>query len=113
MPHVVLVADYAEAVLGLVDAVGPGRATTYGDVAEVLRDAGWGGGPRTVGAVMARHGGAVAWWRVVRADGAMPLCDPAEALARHRCEGTALTRGGRIDLRLARADLPVARCPRR
>jgi len=102
---------YADAVLDLVDHVPPGRATTYGDIAEVLRDAGWGGGPRTVGAVMARHGAVVTWWRVVRADGGLPLCDPVAALARHRSEGTALTRSGRVDLGAARAVLPAGPAP--
>ena len=40
---------------------------TYGDVAEWLEE----GGPRQVGRVMALYGGAVPWWRVVRADGAL------------------------------------------
>lgn len=95
---------YEDAVLDLVDAVPPGRATTYGDVASALRDAGWGGGPRAVGAVMSRHGGAVAWWRVVRADGGLPLCDVPSARARHRAEGTPMV-GERVDLGRARARL--------
>ena len=100
---------YDSAVLDVVDGVPAGCATTYGDVAAVLRDAGWGGGPRTVGAVMARHGSAVAWWRVVRADGGFPRCDTRGALARLLAEGTPL-RGWpdapRVDLHRARADLP-------
>ncbi|MGF1663497.1 MAG: MGMT family protein [Kineosporiaceae bacterium] len=103
---------YDEAVLDVVDEVPAGRATTYGDVAAVLREAGWGGGPRTVGAVMARHGAAVAWWRVVRADGGFPACDEREALARLLAEGTPL-RGWpdapRVDLARARVDLARAR----
>ena len=105
---------YDEAVIEVVAAVPPGRATTYGDVAAVLRDSGWGGGPRTVGSVMARHGGAVAWWRVVRADGGLPVSDPDEALARHREEGTPLVGppgAFRVDLRRARAPLPAAPAP--
>lgn len=102
---------YAEAALELVELVPPGHATTYGDVAEALRDAGWGGGPRSVGAVMARYGSGVPWWRVVRADGGLPPCDPAAALQRHRAEGTPLTPGGRVDLSRARAALAVAQPP--
>jgi alkylated DNA nucleotide flippase Atl1 len=105
---------YDEAVLDVVDEVPAGWATTYGDVAAVLRQAGWGGGPRTVGAVMARHGAAVPWWRVVRADGGLPVCDRSEALARLLAEGTPL-RGWpdapRVDLGRARADLPEAPPP--
>jgi alkylated DNA nucleotide flippase Atl1 len=99
---------YDEAVLEVVLTVPPGTATTYGDVAAVMRDSGWGGGPRTVGSVMARHGGAVAWWRVVRADGGLPVSGPQEALARHLAEGTPLTGppdARRVDLRRARAVL--------
>src|SRR4051794_36962480 len=55
---------FAALVLDVVDRVPPGQVTTYGDVAEYLGQ----GGPRQVGAVLAEHGGAVAWWRVVRAD---------------------------------------------
>ncbi len=56
---------YLEQVLALVEAVPRGTVTTYGDLAEMVGR----GGPRQVGAVLARHGAAVAWWRVVRADG--------------------------------------------
>lgn len=105
---------YDEAVLEVVDGVPAGHATTYGDVATVLREAGWGGGPRTVGAVMARHGAVVAWWRVVRADGGFPVCDEHEALARLLAEGTPLRgwpEAPRVDLGRARADLPEAPPP--
>lgn len=105
---------YDEAVIEVVAAVARGRATTYGDVASVLRDCGWGGGPRTVGSVLRRHGAAVAWWRVVRADGGLPVCDPGEALARHLAEGTPLTGppdARRVDLRRARAVLPSVPAP--
>lgn len=105
-----LLPPYDEAVLEVVDTVPAGRATTYGDVAEVLRAAGWGGGPRTVGAVMSRHGSAVAWWRVVRADGGLPLGDHGEASRRLGREGTPM-RGRRVDLRRARADLGWAPSP--
>ncbi|MGJ7441934.1 MGMT family protein [Aquipuribacter sp. MA13-6] len=91
--------EYAEAVLDVVDQVPPGSVTTYGRIARVLSDAGLGGGPRSVGAVMASHGGAVAWWRVLPADGSPPVCDPAAASARWREEGTPLRAGGRrVDL---------------
>jgi alkylated DNA nucleotide flippase Atl1 len=94
---------YAEAVLDVVDQVPPGSVTTYGRVAAVLAEAGLGGGPRSVGAVMSAHGGAVAWWRVLPADGSAPVCDPDGALARWREEGTPLRPGGRARVDLARA----------
>ncbi|HEY1133659.1 MAG TPA: MGMT family protein [Nocardioides sp.] len=59
--------DYTEQVLRVVEAVPPGRVTTYGAIADLL-----GGGPRRVAAVMSRDGDAVCWWRCVRADGSLP-----------------------------------------
>lgn len=109
---------YDEAVLDVVDTVPSGRVTTYGDVALVLASVSLGGGPRTVGRTMSRYGGAVAWWRVLRADGSAPVCDPEGAFARWREEGTPLLvcapgaarrtpRGltPRVDLARARAEV--------
>lgn len=91
---------FAEAVLDLVERIPPGRAMAYGDVAAAL---GRGGGARAVGTVMARYGGGVPWHRVLRADGSPPVGHEAEALRRHRREGTPLTASGtRIDLAVAR-----------
>jgi alkylated DNA nucleotide flippase Atl1 len=50
---------------------------------------------------MARFGSDVPWHRVVRAGGGLPLGHEAEALRRHRLEGTPL-RGDRVDMRSAR-----------
>ncbi|MGN6301618.1 MAG: MGMT family protein [Angustibacter sp.] len=91
--------DYAARVLDVVDQVPAGQVVTYGDVAEYLGD----GGPRQVGAVMSRHGSAVAWWRVLRADGSPPPGLEREALAQYRAEGTPLRPSGqRVDLARAR-----------
>lgn len=91
--------DYAARVLDVVDQVPAGQVVTYGDVAEYLGD----GGPRQVGAVMSRHGNAVAWWRVLRADGSPPPGLEREALAQYRAEGTPLRPSGqRVDLARAR-----------
>ncbi len=93
--------ELAAAVLEVVDLVPPGRVATYGDVAEYLGR----GGPRQVGQVLARYGGAVAWWRVIRADGSPPPGHERAALERYRAEGTPLRPGGtRVDLRQARWD---------
>ncbi|MEN8675330.1 MGMT family protein [Nocardioides sp.] len=81
--------DYIEAVLSLVERVPRGRVTTYGAIADVV-----GSGPRLVGNVMARHGGPVPWWRVVRADGSLPPSHHDEARARYLEEGTPLRRSG-------------------
>jgi alkylated DNA nucleotide flippase Atl1 len=90
---------YVERVFNLVDRIPPGRVMAYGDVAEWLGA----GGPRQVGTAMARYGGAVAWWRVVRSDGGFLPGHEREALANYREEGTPLRPdGGRIDMARAR-----------
>lgn len=88
---------YAERVLELVEQVPPGRVTTYGDLAELVGA----GGPRGAGAVMARWGGGVPWWRVVRADGSPPPHVAEEALRRLALEDV-VVRSGRVDLRRCR-----------
>ncbi len=95
--------DVAAAVLDVVDAVPPGRVVTYGDVAAMVTADGLRIGPRTVGRVMSHWGGAVCWWRVLRAGGLPPQGLEAEALGHYRAEGTPLRPDGR------RVDLDVAR----
>ncbi|MGW3110239.1 MGMT family protein [Streptomyces sp. NPDC001091] len=100
--------EYAERVLDVAERIPPGRVMTYGDVAEWLDE----GGPRQVGRVMSLYGGAVPWWRVVRADGALLPGHELRALDRYRAEGTPLkeasrSAGGhlpRLDMRRARWD---------
>jgi alkylated DNA nucleotide flippase Atl1 len=95
--------EVAAAVLDVVDLIPAGKVMTYGDVAEYLAGPGAVAGPRQVGAVMARWGGAVAWWRVLKADGSPPPGHEEEALRRYALEGTPLRPGGhRVDLRRAR-----------
>ncbi len=81
---------YAERVLEVAELIPPGRVMTYGDVAEWLGE----GGPRQVGRVMALYGGAVPWWRVVRADGVLLPGHELRALGHYRAEGTPLRGGG-------------------
>lgn len=83
-----------EQVLDLVEAVPPGRATTYGALADAVGF----GGPRWIGSVLSRHGAAVPWWRVVRADGTLPPSHRTEAVVRYKAEGTPLrtTPDGRV-----------------
>ncbi|GHF14798.1 hypothetical protein GCM10010359_15130 [Streptomyces morookaense] len=83
--------EYAERVLAVAELIPPGRVMTYGDVAEWLGE----GGPRQVGRVMALYGGAVPWWRVVRADGVLLPGHELRALAHYRAEGTPLREAGR------------------
>ncbi|WP_456788705.1 MGMT family protein [Cellulomonas sp. P5_C5] len=100
--------DYAEAVLDLVAAIPPGRAMTYGTIAEIVgdlleaRDGARRGGPRQVGQVMGRAGSGVPWWRVVNAAGSPPPRHTTRALALLGEEGTPLTADGtRVALRRA------------
>lgn len=94
-------ADFVEAVLDIVERIPPGRVLSYGDIAEMLGR----GGPRMVGRVMAVHGGAVPWWRVVHADGSLIKGHERRALTEHRAEGTPLRASGdRIDMVRARWD---------
>lgn len=85
--------DHESAVLELVDLIPSGRATTYGRIAAALGS----GGPRQVAAVLARSGGAVTWWRVVRADGTLPPALTDRARPHWLAEGTPRTERG-LDL---------------
>ncbi|MFF3768296.1 MGMT family protein [Streptomyces sp. NPDC001922] len=98
--------EYAERVLEVAELIPPGRVMTYGDVAEWLGA----GGPRQVGRVMALYGGAVPWWRVVRADGALLPGHEQRALGHYRDEGTPLRAAGSSAAgRLPRIDMARAR----
>jgi alkylated DNA nucleotide flippase Atl1 len=93
--------DLASAVLDVVELIPPGRVMTYGDIAEYVGRC----GPRQVGNVMSRWGGAVSWWRVLKADGSPPPGHEAEALRHYRAERTPLRPSGtRVDLLRARWD---------
>ena len=85
---------YVEAVLSAVEQVPAGRVTTYGAVARAVGT----GGPRQVGRVMALHGDALAWWRVVHADGSPPTCHGGRAVEHLRADGVPLTERGRVDM---------------
>lgn len=92
---------YDDEVVRVVEQVPPGRALTYGDVAELI---GY-GSARSVGASMGRCGHEVAWWRVVRHDGTLPGPLTEAALEHWDEEGAALRPGLRaLDLARARWD---------
>jgi alkylated DNA nucleotide flippase Atl1 len=93
--------EYVELVLTCVEQVPRGRVTTYGAIAEVVGRVAGGGGPRLVGSVMAQHGGAVPWWRVVRADGSLPPSHEVDARPCYLEEGTPLRPTGNVDIRRA------------
>ena len=72
--------DFASSVLDVVDAIPPGR-------------------------VMAVYGGAVAWWRVIHADGTPAPGHDSVALRHYLAEGTPLRSARppvRVDMRRAR-----------
>ena len=50
---------------------------------------------------MARHGGPVPWWRVVRADGSLPPSHDDEARQNYLAEGTPLRPSGAVDIKAA------------
>ncbi|WP_435854721.1 MGMT family protein [Streptomyces triculaminicus] len=91
LPEYTELPEYSERVLAVAELIPPGRVMTYGDVAEWLGE----GGPRQVGRVMALHGAAVCWWRVVRADGVLLPGHELRALEHYRAEGTPLREAGR------------------
>ncbi|WP_431042347.1 MGMT family protein [Streptomyces sp. P1-3] len=98
--------EYAERVLEVAELIPSGRVMTYGDVAEWLGE----GGPRQVGRVMALYGGAVPWWRVVRADGRLLPGHEVRALEHYQEEGTPLRAAARgAQGHIPRLDLAAAR----
>ncbi len=94
----VLSERFSERVLSLVERIPAGCVLSYGIIAELLDE----GGPRQVGSVMARDGGGVPWWRVVRADGSLPRSHHGRAQAEYRREDTPMRAGGEaVDIRQA------------
>jgi alkylated DNA nucleotide flippase Atl1 len=99
--------DFGAAVRDLVRTIPVGRVMTYGDVAAALGSR----ASRRVGQVMAREGGDLPWWRVVRSGGLPPQGHESRALEHYRTEGTPLssrasasadTSAWRLDMRRAR-----------
>lgn len=84
----------AREVLRRAGAIPPGFVTTYGDLCPQA--------PRFAGAVMAAHGGEVAWQRVVRADGSLAKGERQRRLL--EAEGVPF-RGERVEME--RAWVPV------
>jgi methylated-DNA-protein-cysteine methyltransferase-like protein len=87
--------EYVEEVLSLVERIPPGRVMSYGAIAEYLYDISGRGSARLVGTIMARHGGAVSWYRVVNSAGRLPPGHEAKAAALLRAEGVEL-KGDRV-----------------
>ena len=85
-------ADVDEAVLDAVEAIPPGRVSTYGAVGRLV-----GVGPRRVARALSSGGGAVPWYRVVRADGTAAEPVRVQQLELLAGEGVPVHRG-RVDL---------------
>jgi methylated-DNA-protein-cysteine methyltransferase-like protein len=91
------VTDYVESVLALVERIPRGRVMSYGMIAEVVRESTGRGSARTVGTVMARHGGGVPWHRVVNSAGRLPPGHEQTARALLEAEGVPF-RGENVQL---------------
>jgi alkylated DNA nucleotide flippase Atl1 len=97
----VLPTPFAERVLDLVATIPSGHVLTYGDVAGLLGSR----APRAVGTALARYGGGVPWWRVVRAGGRLPAGLEVAATGHLVAEGVAVhdsPDGPHVDLDLVR-----------
>lgn len=90
-------AEYARAVHRLACHIPAGAVLTYGDIAELLGA----GGPRQVGAAMARSDGDLPWWRVLRADGTLPA-DLQTRATPHWIDESIPLRHGRVRVSAAR-----------
>ncbi|QTF72092.1 MGMT family protein [Arthrobacter woluwensis] len=101
--------EYIDAVRRIVAMVPPGAAVAYSDISDLLGQ----GGPRQIGAIMARHSDGLCWWRVLRASGEAPSGHEVDAFRKYQEEGTPL-RGQVEDFARSgegrwRVDFPAAR----
>jgi methylated-DNA-protein-cysteine methyltransferase related protein len=81
---------FARAVVAVIDRLGPGDVVTYGEVA---REAGYPGRARAVGAILARDGDDLPWWRVVTASGRLVPGHEGEHTRRLQAEGVDVVDG--------------------
>jgi alkylated DNA nucleotide flippase Atl1 len=92
--------DVDEAVFDVVEQIPPGRVSSYGAIGRLV-----GVGPRRVARALSAGGGAVPWYRVLRADGTA-----AEAVRVRQLE---LLAGEGVPVRNGRVDLAVVGWPDR
>jgi alkylated DNA nucleotide flippase Atl1 len=90
--------DVDEAVFDVVEGIPPGRVSSYGAIGRLV-----GVGPRRVARALSAGGGAVPWYRVVRADGSA-----AEAVRVRQLE---LLAGEGVPIRNGRVDMSTAAWP--
>ena len=84
-------------MLALVERIPEGRVMSYGAIADALAEVSGRNSARQVGTIMARHGGAVPWHRVVTSSGRMPPGHEQEARQLLLADGVPL-RGGKVDM---------------
>ncbi len=89
-------ADVDEAVFDVVERIPQGRVSTYGAIGELI-----GIGPRRVARALSSGGGAVPWYRVVRADGSVAEPVRVRQLELLASEGVPM-RDGRVVLSAVR-----------
>jgi alkylated DNA nucleotide flippase Atl1 len=84
--------DVDEAVFDVVERIPPGRVSSYGAIGRLV-----GVGPRRVARALSAGGGAVPWFRVVRADGSVAEPVRVRQLELLAAEGVPV-RNGRVDM---------------
>lgn len=89
--------EYVEEVLALVERIPEGRVMSYGAVADALAEKSGRDSARLVGNIMARHGGAVPWHRVVNNAGRTPPGHEQEARQRLLADGVPF-KGDHVDM---------------
>ena len=89
--------EYVEEVLALVERIPEGKVMSYGAIADALAERSGRNSARQVGNIMARHGGAVPWHRVVNSAGRTPPGHEDEARQRLLSDGVPL-RGDHVDM---------------
>jgi alkylated DNA nucleotide flippase Atl1 len=85
-------ADVDEAVFDAVERIPPGRVSSYGAIGRIV-----GVGPRRVARALSSGGGAVPWYRVLRADGTAAEPVRVRQLQLLAGEGVPI-RNGRVDM---------------
>ncbi len=96
-----VIPDHVERVLAVVELIPAGRVMSYGDIAEYIQEHGGRASARSVGTVMSRYGGVVAWHRVVAGNGRLVPGHELEARQRLLSESVPF-RGDRVDMAAAR-----------
>ena len=89
--------EYVEEVLGLVERIPEGKVMSYGAIADALADRSGRNSARQIGTIMARHGGAVPWHRVVTSSGRLVPGHEQEARQRLLADGVPL-KGDHVDM---------------